>query len=107
MSLSFLKEQFHDVHVQPAAFRHLDPVKRQGSMRGLADPQGPRLADWDEVGDGRVAVQHGDGLAGSHRPQVLAQPRFEVSNAYLLHGSIMTRSSHIDNSRGSPRHKPH
>lgn len=97
MALSFLEEQLHDVHVQPSALRDLDPMKGRCPRSRLLDPQRSRLADRNELGDRGVAVQHGNGLTRTHGPQVLAQPRLEVSDAYLLHGPIMTRSSHVGN----------
>ena len=97
MTLSFLEEQLHDVHAQRSAFRDLDPMKRRCPRSRLPDPQRSRLAHRNEVGDRGIAVQHGNGLTCAHGPQVLAQPRLEVSDADLLHGPIMTRSSHVGN----------
>ena len=99
MALSFVEQQLHDIHVQSSALRDLDPVKRRCPRGRLPDPQRTRLADWNQLGDGGVAIQDGDGLTCTHGPQVLAQPRLEVRDAYLLHASIMTRSSHVDKVR--------
>jgi len=97
MALSFLEEQRNDIHVQPGALRDLDPIGWRRPRSRLLDPQRSRLANRNELRDGSVTVQHGNGLTGTHGPQVLAQPRLEVSDANLLHGSIMTRSSHLGN----------
>ena len=102
MALSFLEEQFHDLHAQPGALWNLDPLERRCPRSWLLDPQCSRLANRNELGDGGVAVQHGNGFTRTHGPQVLAQPRLEVGDTYLLHGSIMTRSSHIDNIKHGP-----
>ena len=88
MALSFLEEQVHDIHVQPGALRDLDPMKRRRPRSRLLDPQHSRLPDRNELGDWGVAVQHGNGLTRAHGPQVLAQPRLEISDAYLLHGQL-------------------
>lgn len=97
MALPFFEEQLHDIHVQPSALRDFDPMKRRCPRSRLPDPQRPRLADRNELCDGGVSVQHGNGLTSAHGPQVLAQPRLEVGDAYLLHELIMTRSSHVGN----------
>ena len=74
MALSFLEEQRNDIHthVQPGALRDLDPMKRRCPRSRLLDPQRSRLANRNELRDGSVTVQHGNGLTGTHGPQVLA-----------------------------------
>ena len=88
MSLSFLQEQFHDLDAQPGALWDLDPLERRCPRRWLLDPQGSRLANRNELGDGGVTVQHRNGLTRTHGPQVLAQPRLEVSETYCLMGQL-------------------
>jgi hypothetical protein len=97
MALTFIEEQLHNVHLQPGSLRDLDPMKRQCPWSRLLDPQRSRFEDGNKLSDGSIAVQHRNGLTRTHGPQVLAQSCLEVSDAYLFHGSIMTRSSHVHN----------
>lgn len=55
MALSFLEEQFDDLHAQPGALWNLDPLERRCPRSWLPDPQCSRLANRNELGDGGVA----------------------------------------------------
>ena len=45
--------------------------------------------------DRRISIEHGDGLSVPDRSKVLAEPGLQRGNSDLLHGHIVTISSHI------------
>jgi hypothetical protein len=98
MSLAFLEKELDDVDVQLRWLRQSHTIGGWGTWRRLSDMECRSLANRDDLGDGRVSIQHRDGLAATNRPQVLAQSGLQISNSHLLHDPIMTRISHNCNS---------
>lgn len=95
MSLTFFKEELDDIHAHGGRFRKANAIRRWRAGRWLADTERRSLGHRHKLGDGCVAVEHGDGLASAHSAQVFAEPRLESGNAYLLHDHIITRSGHF------------
>ncbi len=93
-AFGFLEKEFDDVDVQLRWFRQSHTVGGWGTWRRLSDMQCRSLANRDDLGDGRVSIQHRDDLAATNRPQVLAQPGLQIGDSHLLHDLSMTRNSH-------------
>lgn len=98
MALAFLEEDLDDIDGQPGRLRQADAIRRRRIGCGLPDAQRRATVNRYDLSDGRVPIEHGNRLAAPDRPQVLTQPRLQVSDSNLLHDPIMTRNSH--------KHKP-
>ncbi len=68
MSLARLEQELDDIHVQLKRLRPADTIERRGRWCGLSDAQGALLTERDDLGDGRVAIEHGDRLTLAYCP---------------------------------------
>ncbi len=68
MSLALLEQELDDIHVQLQRLRPANTIEGRGRWSRLSDTQGWSLAEWDDLGDGRVAIEHGDGLTLAYCP---------------------------------------
>lgn len=100
MTLAFFEEQLNNVHAQLRGLGQRDAIGCWCAWDRLPDAEHRSVANGDDLGDWRFAVEHRDGLAPAYRAQVFAEPCLQFGNAYLPHGHIMTRNSHLCNSPG-------
>ena len=97
MALALFQQQVDDIDVELQRPGQLDTIRRGSSGRRLADPQRHALTHRDDLRHRRFAVEHGNRLTVSDRPEVLAQAGLEFGYPNGFHPSIMTRNSHKAN----------
>jgi hypothetical protein len=87
MALTLFEQQLHNIEIQIRGFRKRDAIGRRAASCRFPYAQCWSLAYWNDLSHGRVTVQHGNGFTGPNCPQVLAESRFELGDAHLLHVS--------------------
>lgn len=73
MSLAFLHQQFYDIQLRRRRRRELDVVGRGRARSGLANLQRALLANWHNLRNRCVTIEHRDGFAVTYRAKILTR----------------------------------
>jgi hypothetical protein len=95
MAFPLLKQEFHDIDLELCGLWQRNAIGRRSAGRRFPDPQCCSLAYRDDLRYRRLTVQDSNRFAAADSPQILAQSGFELGDAHLSHGHIMTRNGHL------------
>src|SRR5579862_3907790 len=95
MVLPLFQQQIHDIDVRVQRCRPSDLVKWGRAALWFANLDPGPLRHRHDLRNRSLAIEHEHGLTFSNRAKVLAQMRFQLRDAYLLHDHMMTTSGPI------------